>query len=354
MNIKETFLKLTEFTTPFKSETDFESLLSSLIPELKKDGIGNYHKVIGDSDTVFTCHLDNYCKEKEKVNHIFEDNIIKTDGTTILGADNKAGVCVLLYLIENNVPGHYCFFVGEEPILSGGLYGSSLFAEYYGELFANKKRAIAFDRKHYGSIISRQSAQPCCSDEFVDVLVELFTQQNVEMENDSTGYYTDTSAFMEIIPECTNISVGVWDEHKNSEYVDIEYVETIAKAAALINWEILPAVREPKYWLDEIPVELDTVTTEFDEAVFMVVRSCLGEYNFHCMNRTAFQTGKEMTFNHWFREFPLTVIVNEGIGIINNKYIVNIDFSNEETPVNEDEFKDIILSIREERVKSKI
>jgi len=35
-----------------------------------------------------------------------------TDGNTILEADNKAVVLVLIYLISNNVPGHYCFFLG--------------------------------------------------------------------------------------------------------------------------------------------------------------------------------------------------------------------------------------------------
>ena len=100
MNFKELFLNLTEFTTPFGYESDLERYLPSLI---NKDEFGNYFLSIGKSETLFTCHLDNYCKKKEKVNHVIKDNIISTDNTTILGGDNKDGVCVLLYLIYKNI-----------------------------------------------------------------------------------------------------------------------------------------------------------------------------------------------------------------------------------------------------------
>ena len=225
MNFRETFLQLTEFTTPFKTETDLEDFLIDRIEGLQKDLIGNYHKIIGDSDTLFTCHLDNYCKLKEKVNHVFDGDIISTDETTVLGADNKAGVCVLLYLIERNVPGHYCFFIGEENIVEGGgRYGSCMFAFNYPEMIEGKKRAVAFDRRETGSIITRQAAQPCCSDEFGNALIELFQGQGMEMQLDKTGFYTDTASFMEIIPECTNISAGGWHEHTKKEYLNIAYL----------------------------------------------------------------------------------------------------------------------------------
>ena len=122
MDFKDTFLKLTEHTTPYKTETDLEAFLLEKIPDLQRDVIGNYHKIIGESETLFTCHLDNYCKSKEKVNHVIgvydysgeepkfteqeNGNIIATDKTPVLGGDNKAGVTILLYLIEQQVPGH--------------------------------------------------------------------------------------------------------------------------------------------------------------------------------------------------------------------------------------------------------
>ena len=49
------------------SKSDLEKYLPT---SLKKDEWGNYYTSIGDSQTLFTCHLDNYCKEKVKVNHV--------------------------------------------------------------------------------------------------------------------------------------------------------------------------------------------------------------------------------------------------------------------------------------------
>ena len=82
MNFKENFLKLTEYTIPFGYESDIEHLLPS---GWKKDSVGNYYYQIGSSETLFTSHLDVATDEKVKINHVIKGNIIKTDGTTILG-----------------------------------------------------------------------------------------------------------------------------------------------------------------------------------------------------------------------------------------------------------------------------
>lgn len=349
MNFKETFLHFTEYTTPFKSETDFEEYLMNSIPNLVKDQIGNYHKIIGTPTTMFTCHLDNYCKEKVKVNHVITDNIIATDEESILGADNKAGVITLLYLIENNVPGHYCFFVGEEPILSGGCWGSSLFAQYYSSQIVGIKRAVAFDRKQKGSIITRQMAQPCCSNEFAEALKLAFIEQGVPMELDTTGYYTDTSSFMELVSECTNVSIGVWGEHTKKEYVDIEYVEVVAKAAAKINWESLPSIREPKWIIEENYTEANSEGTP-EEAIFCIINSNLSQYNFMCVDRSGFRLNKAMIFSHWFRDFQLEVNVfvqEDGVGaaVINGIMLDVYDTEDEEDQIDQEQLKLCLTSL---------
>lgn len=311
MNFKELFIKLTEYTTPYGTESDLEPILSSIIKDLRKDPIGNYHKIIGNSETLFTCHLDNFCEKKEKVTHIIENNIIKTNGTTILGADNKAGVCVLLYLISNNVPGHYCFFIGEEPILSGGLYGSSLFSQAYKNI-TKYKRVISFDRKETYSIVRRQLAQDCCSLDFALELSSRFVENMIWFEPDASGYCTDSASFLEVIPECTNISVGVWDEHTNQECVDIDYVERVAVAASKIDWETLPVIRKPKYWLEieeEVP---EIVDNEIDVKLFEIIASALSSFNYLCMNKKPYSSNRVMIFNHWFRDHKLEVTVRNG------------------------------------------
>lgn len=318
MNIRETFLKLTEYTTPFGTESDLEPILMELVPDLKKDSIGNYHKIIGNSETLFTCHLDNYCKEKEKVQHIIDGRYIMTDGTTILGADNKAGVCVLLYLISNNVPGHYCFFVGEEPILSGGCYGSSLFAHAFKGL-SKYKRAIAFDRKEETHIIRRQLGEYCCSMEFATELAHMFNARGYWFEPNNSGYYTDTSSFIGTIPECTNISIGVFGEHTKKEMVDIRHVENIAAVAVTIPWETLPSVRVVKPWVEneeEYPEEIETL----NRFLFDIVSEKLSMFNFLCKNKFPFNSSKIMYFNHWFKEFKLEVkILDESVITLNGE-----------------------------------
>ena len=107
MNIRETFLKLTSRTYPHGKEQD----IFDLLPEsLEMDEFGNLFIQIGESDTMFTSHLDTATSTDSEVIHILEDNIIKTDGKTILGADDKAGVTIMLYMIEKGLPGLYYFF----------------------------------------------------------------------------------------------------------------------------------------------------------------------------------------------------------------------------------------------------
>ncbi len=327
MNFKETFLNLTEYTTPFGFESDLEKYLPT---SLKKDEWGNYYTSIGDSQTLFTCHLDNYCKEKVKVNHVIEGNIIKTDGTSILGGDNKAGVLVLLYLISQSVPGTYYFFLGEEPILSGGCWGSTKLVENKSEFLKKFKRAIAFDRKMTGSIISRQMAQECCSQEFVSSLSEKFSEKGLTMNDDKTGYYTDTGNFIEHIPECTNISIGVWNEHHKNEYVDISYVEKVAKASTNVDWESLPTIREPKWWLDEGPSKKEVIkkysnfrSRKEDGRLFKFVLDILEDENYFLMNKTGFEPNKVMVFNHWFKEKPIKVLIFNNRLFINDSQIHN-------------------------------
>jgi hypothetical protein len=249
--MKSLFLKLTEYTIPFKHEN---RLVKYLPAGYKKDSIGNYYYEIGKSETLFTTHLDTYCEKLEKVNHVIEGNIIKTDGTTILGGDNKLGCCILIAMIKNNIPGTYYFFIGEEPILSGGLYGSSEALEARPEFFAKFKRAVAFDRREYGSIVVRQKARMCCSMEFATAISEELNKHSaIDWDTKSNyGYYTDTAVFIDTIPECSNLSAGGFHEHHTNEYVDLNYTKKVLDAALKINWEALPTVRQV-----EIPDTID-------------------------------------------------------------------------------------------------
>src|SRR6266403_535658 len=238
MDFKKTFLKFTQWTIPH----GYEETITHLLPNgLEKDEVGNYRIVIGESETLFTCHLDTV-STRMKINHIIQGDIIRTDGTTILGGDNKAGVCILMYLIEQNVPGTYYFFVGEET----GCIGSRWALKNEPDYFRKFKRAIAFDRKKSGSIITKQRGSICASIDFAEALSKDYGKNGLQYRPDDTGVYTDTAVFMGIIPEFTNISAAVWGEHTRDEYVNIKLIEQIAHASAKINWEKLPTKRTPR------------------------------------------------------------------------------------------------------------
>ena len=75
----------------------------NLVDGLEKDEFGNLFIKIGESDVMFTSHLDTATSANTDVNHVIVDNIIKTDGKSILGADDKAGVTIMLNMIKNNI-----------------------------------------------------------------------------------------------------------------------------------------------------------------------------------------------------------------------------------------------------------
>jgi hypothetical protein len=62
---------------------------------------------------------------------------------------------------------------------------------------------------------------------------------------DDTGVYTDTAEFTDDIPECTNISVGYYNEHGDRENLDIVHFAALATACVMLDWENLPTDRDP-------------------------------------------------------------------------------------------------------------
>lgn len=243
-SVKQLFLNLTKMQITFGKEETLESLLPD---NLEKDEHGNYFLQIGDSKTMFCAHLDTYSHEYKRVYHKIEDNIISTDGTTTLGGDDKAGVVIIIKMIEANIPGLYYFFRGEEGVTSPtGTWGSRQALKSYRDKFKKYKKCIAFDRKGNNSIITSQMHNNSCSTDFLKELKTKFANNGLEYKEDSTGMWCDSGVFMEIIPECTNISVGYKNEHTFSETQDIVHLEKLVEVCITINWDELPVKRNPK------------------------------------------------------------------------------------------------------------
>jgi hypothetical protein len=244
MNIKETFLKLTTHTVPHKKEIEY---LSDLLPMnvLKKDPVGNLYVKIGNSNTMFAAHLDTVGGDVP-VNHVIDGKMIKTDGKSILGADDKSGVVILLYMIEHGVQGLYQFFLGEEV----GCIGSKALVKWIEKnpndnRYKNINKVISFDRKDVDSVITYQMSERCCSDEFADDLISKLKVNSLTFRKDTGGVLTDSVHFTDLYAECTNLSVGYWSQHTVNERQDIEFLEKLCDAAVKINWDKLTIKRKP-------------------------------------------------------------------------------------------------------------
>jgi hypothetical protein len=347
MDILETFISLTDYTYYLGNEHE---LLPKLPKELKEDSQGNYFMVIGESETMFCCHLDTAAWEKEKVTHeVFEtkkgDIGVGTSGDTILGADDKAGVVILLNLIENKVPGLYYFFIGEE---SGGVGSKGIVRKEAGK-FEKYKRCIAFDRRDYGSVITKQMGRTCCSEDFADALIKQFVDAGMPHKQDPFGIYTDSANFVDIIPECTNISVGYFNEHSVSEVQNITYLTKLAETTLKVKWEELPTVRELKP-LDtpnpkRNPKRAGDLDDDILEQIFWDVDDLMEQIiHMYCINYDNFIPEKEMVYVDYYNEYKrLSVYIHENgsITIGKSKFEIYEDLLDELKKYHKEEIEEL-------------
>ncbi|WP_274585827.1 hypothetical protein V9W64_10680 [Neisseria leonii] len=225
-----------------------------------------------EAEILFTCHIDtahrDFEKEYEKdYGHYLEEEDdedsdedghvtqeVVYDGQTgimrlaagvrnnhVLGADDGAGIYIMLSLLKAGVKASFVFYTDEEV---GGL-GSGWSANEEASRYARYKYAIAFDRKGTNSIITHQSGSRCCSDEFAAELAARLNKFGLKMRPDPTGTFTDTANLTKLIPECTNISVGYENAHTNQEWLDVNHVHALINAFVRADLTNLPVVRDP-------------------------------------------------------------------------------------------------------------
>jgi hypothetical protein len=264
--------------TPHKHEKKIHTLLPFMDDkdlDIQIDQVGNIIVKVGafrkDFRTVFSCHMDTMHHEGDvdKTMHLcmtskagleiydkdFKEGLVyarykwtNKDGQDnwapmILGADDKIGMYIMTRMIEKRVPGMYMFHVGEEK---GGI-GSRHIRENTPRIFKGMRRAIAFDRMHYGDVINVQSSRSCCSKEFTNALAAALNEHMPPFQKFTgcTGMWTDTANYTYIIAECSNISVGYFDQHLSSEHFDLVWLNDILLPAILkVDWEELPTVRD--------------------------------------------------------------------------------------------------------------
>jgi hypothetical protein len=231
-----------------KAEQAFVNKFVDTIPGVWGDGYGNRHLVIGNTNVLWSSHTDSV--------HSYGGRqiVLKGDGLFMLkekqpgkpaclGADCATGVWIMRQMILRGIPGHYIFHRDEE---CGGL-GSSWLAKNDPGLLDGVQFAIAFDRKGYDSVITHQGHRTA-SDAFAKSMA---AQLGGKYKPDDTGLFTDTAKYSEIIPECTNLSVGYHSAHTEKEWQDFDFAYDLLERITEVDTSKLVAERDPKvveYW----------------------------------------------------------------------------------------------------------
>jgi hypothetical protein len=296
---RSTFLSLTTKTYPHGTEEE----VLNFLPSLSKDKFGNYYTIIGSNkkpSVMFTSHLDTADRQQMQTKLLSTkdkngDEIIYTDGSSILGADDKAGVTIMLYMMSHNVPGLYYFFIGEER---GGIGSNKLSSDFENhEYLENVKKCISFDRRKTTSVITQQLGRTCCSNEFATALCNEYNKNGLNLSLDTTGIYTDSASFIDDISECTNVSVGYDNEHTTREMQNMTFLIKLCQASVNVNWSELPSVRKVglnqellmkyKDLINDIKstlFELDTRIVGFEDNIYISIGDINGGNISNCYN----------------------------------------------------------------------
>ena len=205
---------------------------------------GNYVHVIYERDgnhpvNSFMSHYDTVhhdagvqCLYFDNIrNEVFlsEKSLFSKDGSNCLGADCTTGVWLMLNMIANNVPGVYVIHANEEV---GGVGATALVDDYINYHSKNSdhwinhvETAISFDRFGTESIITYQYGARTASSRFARSLSRVLNLgDGHKFKEDVTGVYTDSAEYVGVISECTNISVGYYEQHSVNEFQSIEFM----------------------------------------------------------------------------------------------------------------------------------
>lgn len=238
---RSTYLDMLTYKRPEGSAAQTEFCQKYLEPVFgKPDEMGNYILLVGkDVSVAFMSHHDTVHSSGGRQVVDSTTDFVKATGKDCLGADCTTGIYIMLKMIEAGVAGLYVVHAAEEV----GCKGSAYIVDTRPDLFVGITAAISFDRYGYGSVITHQMGYRTCSDEFAHSLSDIL---GLGMQCDKNGSYTDSNEYVGIVPECTNVSVGYFNQHTANEQQDIVFMDTLADACIDADWSKLVIKRKPK------------------------------------------------------------------------------------------------------------
>lgn len=220
------------------------------LPGAYQDTIGNWHVQVGDAPVLWSAHTDTVHwqdgRQRVAIDKKGRLRLHRKDRRkrACLGCDDTVGVFILTEMIKVGIPGRYVFHYGEEV----GCIGSSSMALQHADWLQSFDMAIAFDRGGTRDVITHQLGQRTASDAFGAALAAQLNADRacgLAFVLSDRGVYTDTNEYAELIPECTNLSVGYEDAHSSAESVDVNHVLCLLAALCGLDTAQLPIERDP-------------------------------------------------------------------------------------------------------------
>lgn len=249
------------------------------------DPAGNYVLRVGDAPRVmFTAHYDTVHRTGGVQKVSVDSGKVKLprkSKSNCLGADCTTGVWLILQMIAAKVPGLYAVFADEEI----GCVGSSYFVMNRADEITDIDAVISFDRLGYTSIITHQSGFRTASDKFAASLESIL---DMGFRADDGGSFTDSNEFALIVPECSNISVGYFNQHGRDETQDLDHAEELARALIAADWSQLVIARDPSqiesrkrvgafdFWddMEQAESDLRRIVRDHPDAVAALLAEC--------------------------------------------------------------------------------
>lgn len=244
MRKKHELLTMLSYMRPAYSETESQFAERYLEPVFgNSDKAGNYILSIGKNPNIcFTAHYDTVHKFDGKQNVKISNGIIslpeKSD-SNCLGADCTTGIWLILEMIKAKISGVYVVHAAEEI----GCIGSKALVARNPNWINKLDAVISFDRKGRNSIITHQMGLRTCSEVFATSLGSVL---GLGLKADDTGSYTDSNEYSGKVSECTNISVGYYNQHTKNETQDLDFAESLRDALISADWSKLVFQRDPQ------------------------------------------------------------------------------------------------------------
>lgn len=194
---------------------------------------------------LFSSHVDTVDRtEGIKSLHYGADGMLalsrkdKAQGFSCLGADDTAGIWLMVQMIRAEVPGVYLIHHGEES----GCIGSGDLARLTPDFLDGIDIALAFDRAGYTDVITHQCGGRTASNGFAWSLAR---QLGGQFEPSDGGVYTDTNEYAGLVPECSNLSVGYFRQHSQEERQDVPFLIRLRDDLINVDWAGLNVERNP-------------------------------------------------------------------------------------------------------------